>query len=142
MAAAFFAGVIVVFGIGNRIAASIIDSPHVNPQGLNAQLIRIVSRLASIGAASALLIWGGQYLGIPVATLLAGAGIGAWVSSMIGIDVPNSQITQFEQAIKDGEILVMVDVAKERVEEITSLVHQHHPQAEMGGTEPHIPAFP
>ena len=37
---------------------------------------------------------------------------------------------------------MMVDVAKERVEEIEELVQKHHPEADMGGTEPHIPAFP
>lgn len=85
-----------------------------------------------------LALGGGAILG----TSLAGAGIGAWVSGMIGVDVPNTQIERFKQAIEDGEILAMVDVAKERVNEIEKLVHQHHPQAEMGGTEPHIPAFP
>lgn len=85
-----------------------------------------------------LVLGGGAILG----TSLAGAGIGAWVSGMIGVDVPNSQIDRFKQAIADGEILAMVDVAKDRVDEIEKLVHQHHPHAEMGGTEPHIPAFP
>jgi len=73
---------------------------------------------------------------------LAGAGIGAWVSSMIGVDVPNSQIHQFEQAIGAGEILMMVDIPKSRVEEVEALIYGHHPSAAAGGTEPHIPAFP
>lgn len=85
-----------------------------------------------------LVLGGGAILG----TSLAGAGIGAWVSGMIGVDVPNSQIQRFEQAIEAGEILMMVDVAKELTGEIEKLVHQHYPKAELGGTEPHIPAFP
>lgn len=85
-----------------------------------------------------LALGGGAILG----TSLAGAGIGAWVSGMIGVDVPNSQIQRFEQAIDKGEILMMVDVPKTRVSEIEALVHQHFPKAELGGTEPHIPAFP
>ena len=85
-----------------------------------------------------LVLGGGAILG----TGLAGAGIGAWVSGMIGVDVPNTQIERFKQAIENGEILVMVDVAKESVDDIEKLVYRHHPEAEMGGTEPHIPAFP
>ncbi len=74
--------------------------------------------------------------------VLAGAGIGAWVSSMIGVAVPNSQIHQFEQAISTGKILMMVDVPAGRVAEIETMVYGHHPAAAAGGTEPHIPAFP
>ena len=85
-----------------------------------------------------LVLAGGAVLG----TSLAGAGIGAWISGMIGMDVPNTQIQKFEDAIEKGEVLMMVDVPKERVEEIEALVQQHHPEADIGGTEPHIPAFP
>ena len=85
-----------------------------------------------------LVLAGGAVLG----TSLAGAGIGAWISGMIGMDVPNSQIEKFAEAIEKGEVLMMVDIPKTRVEEIEALVQQHHPDADMGGTEPHIPAFP
>jgi MscS family membrane protein len=73
---ALVAAVVVIFAASNRIAATIIASPHINPAGLNAQLIRIMSKLASLVAVVALFLVGGQYLGIPVATLLASAGIG------------------------------------------------------------------
>ena len=61
---------------------------------------------------------------------------------MIGISVPSSRLTDFEEAIKAGSLLMMVDVPKTRVEEITALIKQHHPEAEVEGTEPVIPAFP
>lgn len=77
-----------------------------------------------------------------LATGLAGAVIGAWVCSMIGVDVPNTQIHQFEQAIEAGEILMMVDIPRSQVVEIEALIYGHHPGASAGGTEPHIPAFP
>jgi len=102
----------------------------------------ITGALAGIAAVTfppaGLVLGGGAILG----TSLAGAGMGAWMSGMIGLDVPNSQIDRFEAAIKQGEILMMVDIDKARVEEIETLVQQHHPEADMGGTEPHIPAFP
>jgi hypothetical protein len=37
---------------------------------------------------------------------------------------------------------MMVDVPRDRVEEIEALVKKHHPDAECGGVEPAIPAFP
>ena len=102
----------------------------------------ITGVLAGIAAVTfppaGLVLGGGAILG----TSLAGAGFGAWISGMIGMDVPNSQIKKFEDAIEKGEVLMMIDIPKERVEEIEALVQQHHPDADMGGTEPHIPAFP
>lgn len=80
--------------------------------------------------------------GVILVGALAGAGVGAWVSSMIGVGLRNSQIHQFEQSINAGNILMMVDVPKVRVEEVEDMVHSHHPMASAGGTEPHIPAFP
>jgi hypothetical protein len=85
-----------------------------------------------------LALGGGAILGIG----LAGAGMGAWLSSMIGISAPSSRLTEFEDAIKEGGLLMMVDVPKTRVDEITDLIKQHHPEAEIEGTEPVIPAFP
>ena len=85
-----------------------------------------------------LVLGGGAILGIG----LAGAGIGAWISGMIGISVPSSRLTEFEHAIEQGNFLMMVDVPKPRVDEITDLVKKHHPEAHIEGTEPVIPAFP
>ncbi|MGD2112241.1 MAG: DUF1269 domain-containing protein [Gammaproteobacteria bacterium] len=85
-----------------------------------------------------LALGGGAILGIG----LAGAGLGAWVSSMIGISAPSSRLKEFEDAIQKGQLLMMLDVPKARVEEISELVKSHHPEAHIEGTEPVIPAFP
>jgi hypothetical protein len=85
-----------------------------------------------------LALGGGAILGIG----LAGAGLGAWASGMIGISAPNTQLKEFESAIEAGELLMMVDIPKARVDEITDLVKKHHPEAEVEGTEPTMPAFP
>ena len=102
----------------------------------------ITGVLAGIAAVTfppaGLVLGGGAILG----TSLAGAGFGAWISGMIGMDVPNTQIEKFKGAIENGEVLMMIDIPKTRVEEIEALIHQLHPDADMGGTEPHIPAFP
>ena len=85
------------------------------------------------------LILGGGAL---LATALAGAGIGAWASSLIGVSVENRRIQEYESAIENGEILMMVDVPKNQVETIEELVRMHHPEAECKGIDPTIPAFP
>lgn len=73
---------------------------------------------------------------------LAGAFIGAWVAGMIGTDVPNSQLREFHEAVERGQILMMVDVAKGQVDQVTRMIKRHHPEADMHGIEPTIPAFP
>jgi hypothetical protein len=85
------------------------------------------------------LVLGGGAL---LTTALMGAGMGAWLSSMIGVGAPNTQLTRFETAVKEGHVLMLVDVPKLRVEEIEQLVKRHHPEADVQGTEPTIPAFP
>lgn len=80
--------------------------------------------------------------GVVLASALSGAGLGAWVSGMIGLSVGNTRVKQFEKEIEEGQLLMMVDVPKARVDEITKLIRSHHPEAEFEGTEPHIPAFP
>ena len=73
---------------------------------------------------------------------LSGALAGAWISSMIGVNVPNSQLKNFHRAVEQGEILLLVDVPKKRAGDIKELVRQHHPEAGFEGVEPTIPAFP
>lgn len=80
--------------------------------------------------------------GAVVAMTLAGAGFGSWMSTMIGVDVTNTRIKQFERAIEEGQLLMMVDVPVPRVEEIEALVKSHHREADIEGTDPTIPAFP
>lgn len=70
------ASLVVAFGVCNRIAEIIIASPHISPGGLDAQFIRIVSKLLGIVASVIIFLEGGNYLGIPVTTLIASAGVG------------------------------------------------------------------
>jgi MscS family membrane protein len=73
---AIVAAVVVIFLASTRVAESIIASPKIKTYGRNAQVIRISSTLVAILIAVVVLITGGQYLGIPIGTLLASAGIG------------------------------------------------------------------
>ena len=83
-------------------------------------------------------IGGGTVLGLA----LAGAGIGAWASGMIGTDVPNSQLEKFMPEIERGQVLLMVDVGLDEVARISDMIHSHHPEASDHGIEPTLPAFP
>lgn len=94
--------------------------------------------LAAVALPTGLVLGGGAIL----AMSLAGAGLGAWFSSMIGASAGNRRLRDFEEAIERGEFLMMVDVPKERVGEIEELVKKHHPKAECEGVEPFMPPFP
>lgn len=71
-----------------------------------------------------------------------GAGFGAWMASMVGVDLPSSRLEKFESAVQAGELLMMVDVPRARIEAIEAAVLRHHPEAELEGTEPNMPLFP
>lgn len=80
--------------------------------------------------------------GVLLATTLTGAGVGAWISGMVGMSVDNRRLKKFEGAIEAGELLVLADVPTDRVNEIEASVKQHLPNVEIEGTEPNIPEFP
>lgn len=72
----------------------------------------------------------------------AGAGVGGLMSSMVGIGLASSRLEKFEEAINQGEFLVLIDVPRTRVDEIEDIVMKHHPEADIEGTEPMMPPFP
>ena len=84
--AALLACPIFVFAICNRIAETAISSPNINPRGLDAQFVRIVSKLAALVVSSVILLEGGQSLGIPLTTLLASAGVGGLAVALAAQD--------------------------------------------------------
>ncbi|PTQ77441.1 hypothetical protein C8R26_10887 [Nitrosomonas oligotropha] len=80
--------------------------------------------------------------GILLASTIAGASVGAWVSGMVGMSIGNRRIQEFEDAIEAGKFLVLADVPADRVIEIEECIKRHIPQVEIESTEPRIPAFP
>ena len=85
-----------------------------------------------------LVIGGGAVLAITA----AGATVGGLMSSMVGIGLPSGRLEKFEDAIQAGEILMLVDVPRQRADEIEELVKKHHPEADIEGAEPMVPPFP
>ena len=80
--------------------------------------------------------------GILLASGLGGAGAGAWVGGMVGLTAGNTHLKAFEDAIEQGQLLVMLDVPRARVDEITERVRALHPQVQPHGADPDIPVFP
>lgn len=71
-----------------------------------------------------------------------GAFLGAFAATMVALNMSNTRLARFEVDIEKGRMLFMVDVPFRRVAEITELVRGHHPEADMRGIDPQIPAFP
>jgi hypothetical protein len=77
-----------------------------------------------------------------VSLTLGGAFLGAFAATMIAVNVKNTRLAQFRHDIERGRILFMVDVPYNKVNATIDLVKGHHPEADMRGVDPQIPAFP
>lgn len=94
----------------------------------------LLAGLVAVALPTGLVVGGGAVLGVA----LAGAGIGGWLSGMVGMNVGNRRVAQFQDEIEKGRIMVMVDVPRDRVEEFEAIVRKHHPEAECEGVDPHV----
>lgn len=93
----------------------------------------LLAGLAAIALPTGLVLGGGALLAIS----LAGAGLGGLMSSMVGISIGSRRIERFQEAMENGEFLMMIDVPRDRIEAIEGIVKRHHPEAECEGTDPH-----
>jgi hypothetical protein len=73
---------------------------------------------------------------------LVGSALGIWIAGMMGLQVPNTQLRDFEQDIAEGRILLMLDVPASRYDEIRTVVARSQAHAVDRGNEPMVPAFP
>ena len=75
-------------------------------------------------------LWTEQYwMLVPLSIMLVTFLLGQRFTSKI----PNVHLEEFRSAIKHGEILLMVDVPKSKVDNVEEIVHYHHPEAVVGG---------
>jgi hypothetical protein len=79
------------------------------------------------------LVLGGGALLIAAA---AGAGVGATMMGLMKGYEHNHQLDDYKHDIEQGNILLMVDVPKSRVDEIIQSILQHHPNADIKVGEP------
>ena len=73
-----------IFLFGNLLAETIIASPRINPQGLDASAIRIFFRLLSLTIGTIVLIVGVERVGISLIPIVAGLGIGGLALALAG----------------------------------------------------------
>lgn len=81
-------------------------------------------------------------LSVVLAMALLGGVMGIWVSGMIGSSTPNTHLETFQDDIERGKILMIVDVPSDKAEEISRMIQNQHPEADMRGFDPTIPSFP
>ncbi|RYU60847.1 DUF1269 domain-containing protein [Methylolobus aquaticus] len=93
----------------------------------------LIGGLIALVLPTGLILGGGAVLAIS----LAGAGVGGLMSSMVGSSIGSRRIEQFQQAMDRGELLVMIDVDRDRVEDVEAIIKTHHPDAECEGADPH-----
>ncbi|MCG6863020.1 MAG: DUF1269 domain-containing protein [Chromatiaceae bacterium] len=70
--------------------------------------------------------------GALLAGTAAGAGFGALVTALLGIQEHNHKLDGFQRAFAAGQILLMADVPRQRVGEVKATILKHHPEAEIG----------
>jgi hypothetical protein len=80
--------------------------------------------------------------GMVAVLAVAGALFGAWTASMIGVSAPSQRLSRFVAALDHGWYLLMVDVPRGQVTAIEARLQLLHPEAQLEGVEPNIPAFP
>lgn len=77
------------------------------------------------------LIWAspaGSLLSVVLMALTLVAGV------LFAVRVPDTHLDEFRGALSHSEVLLMVDVPRQRVAEIEELVRRRHPEAIPGGT--------
>jgi hypothetical protein len=86
----------------------------------------------------------GGHPGLTAAVIatLAGGVLGVWLGSMAAAAVPNSRLKRFNDEIARGKVLLILDVAYERVDAIRELVSARHPEVVLSDQETRYPAFP
>jgi hypothetical protein len=76
-------------------------------------------------------------LGALLIGILAGGAFGAWSSSMMGSSVTNTHLQEHQQALDEGDILLMVDVASEQqAHTVEHAVHKHCSEARISSHQP------
>ncbi len=68
------------------------------------------------------------WLAVPIVIMVANLLVGLTFS-----DMPNTHLSEFQDALAHGEILLMVDVAETEVAHIGKQVHHQHPEVAIGG---------
>jgi len=73
--------------LGSLLAAEVvIRSPKIEPDSLNAQLLRLMARIAGIALGLTILFYGANQIGLPLVGVLAGVGVGGLAIALAAQD--------------------------------------------------------
>ena len=124
-------------------AANVLQTSDLIPAAQSGLVIGgAVGVLAGVAAALYPIVGDTPQWGVVGVLAVVGGLFGAWASSMLGSSAPNRRLKRFEAAIRQGQILLMVDVPRTRLDEVEEMLQQRHPEGHFEGVEPDIPAFP
>lgn len=70
--------------------------------------------------------WSG-FTVLVICSAVAGAIIGSWASSMIGVSVLDVKVEAYNDDIRRGAFLMLVDVPAAREHDVTAAISRHHP---------------
>jgi hypothetical protein len=128
-------------GIGDMPDAGAIEESDFYPQ-----LTRGLATGGVIGAVGGLIVMrlAGFALGGGAILLfgLIGAGLNGLLAASAGAAFPNSRLRDFEKAIEDGHVLIMVNVPIKDIPKTETLIRQRHPDLEIERIEAHTPVIP
>lgn len=85
-----------------------------------------------IGVLSGATIWSLAMLAVLIVTLLLG---------VLETALPNVGIDELRDALRHGEVVLLVDVPRSRVADVVSFLHTRHPAAVLGGVSWTIERF-
>lgn len=66
-----------------------------------------------------------------VGATVAGAVFGVLVTAVLGSQEHNHQLDRFQRAIAAGKLVLIVDAPKRMLDDIRSLLNEHHPYAQL-----------
>jgi hypothetical protein len=99
----------------------------------------LLAGLIAVAFPPAGIILGG---GTALALTLAGAGLGAVFSSLIGVSLPNSELSKFQEAIDQGHVLILVEAGEDKAHEVEQIIRTEIPQVELHESHPKVRTLP
>jgi len=92
--------------------------------------------LAAIALLAMMIMQVGLWLLLPLAVMVA-----TFVAGERFTHLPNAHLQEFRDALRHGEVLLMLDIPGSRVDEVEQRVQAHHPEAIAGGSSWNTPAL-
>lgn len=96
------------------------------------------------GLAAATLPFGATIAGRALLLLatLSGATAGTILAGIVGVSVPSEEMQKYEEALKEGKLLLMVDLPDSEAKKAIEIILRHHLEAEIKEIEEIPPLIP